>query len=307
MLRRRLGRSGLTVPVIGLGTMMFGEKTDREEARRIVDRALEAGVDLIDTADVYAGGESERMLGEILQGRRQRVILASKGGRPTELGEGLSRRYLFLAVEASLRRLRTDWIDLYQVHYWDPSTPLEETLEALDALVRQGKIRYAGVSNWAAWQLALGLGRAEARGWSRPVAVQARYNLAYRDAEAELLPLCAREGIGLLAYSPLAGGVLTGKYLEGVPEGSRGWQNPAWQERRLTPRAQAAARAVREAAGRLGWTPGQVALAWLLEHEEVSSALVGPRTLAQWEEALAAAERRLPEAELAALSATLAT
>ncbi|MCL6522339.1 MAG: aldo/keto reductase [Firmicutes bacterium] len=303
MQRRPLGRSGLTVPVIGLGTMMFGEKTGLGEARRIVDRALEAGVDLIDTADVYADGEAERMLGEILRGRRWRVLLATKGGRPTGLGQGLGRRYLHLAVEASLRRLRTDWIDLYQLHFWDPSVPLDESLETLDALVRQGKIRYVGVSNWAAWQLALGLGRAEARGWQRPVAVQARYNLVYRQAEEELLPLCAHEGVGLLAYSPLAGGILTGKYLEGIPQGSRAWQNPTWQERRLTPRAQAAARAVCEAAARTGWTPGQVALAWLLGREEVSSALVGPRTLAQWEEALAAAELRLPEAERSALSA----
>ncbi len=296
---RRLGRCGLKVSEIGLGTMMFGEKTSEEESIRIVHRALDAGVNLIDVADVYAGGESERIVGKALKGRRHEVILATKVGRPTPLGQGLSRRYIFQAVEASLKRLKTDYIDLYQVHYWDPETPIEEALSALTDLVRQGKVRYIGCSNFAAWQLCKALWVSDVRHLARFDSVQPRYNLVYRQAEAELFPLCLSEGVGVLAYSPLAGGILTGKYLERIPEGSRGWQNPAWQQKRLTPEALDAARRVREAAKRLSRPEGQVAIRWCLAHPVVSTVLVGPRTDEQWAEALKAAEWALSAEEAA--------
>lgn len=292
---RNLGNTGLKVSAIGLGTMMFGEKTGAAESTRIIDRAQEAGVNLIDIADVYAGGESERIVGGALQGRRHQFILATKCGRRTPLGEGLSRRYIFQAVEASLARLGTDYIDLYQVHRWDDATPLEETLEALNDLVRQGKVRYVGCSNWTGWQLTKAVGLSAARGWARMESVQPRYNLVYRDAEAELLPACLNANVGVLAYSPLAGGVLTGKYLEAMPEGARGHNNPQWQSLRLTPEAQAVAKMVVQAASELGRPPGQVAINWVLSHPAITSVLVGPRTLDQWEEALGAVAWTLPD------------
>jgi aryl-alcohol dehydrogenase-like predicted oxidoreductase len=300
---RRLGRSGLKVSEIGLGTMMFGEKTNQADATRVIHQALDAGVNLIDVADVYAGGESERIVGAALQGRREQAILATKVGRPTPLGGGLSRRYIFQALEASLRRLGTDHVDLYQVHRFDPDTPLDETLGALDDLVRQGKVRYIGCSNFAAWQLCKALWVSDVRRLARFDSVQPRYNLVYRDPEAELFPLCLSEGVGVLAYSPLAGGVLTGKYLEAVPEGSRGWQNPSWQEARLTAGALEASARVRTVAERLQRPAGQVAIRWCLAHPAVSTALVGPRTEQQWAEALAAATWNLTAADAAELGA----
>lgn len=285
---RRLGRTGLKVSEIGLGTMMFGEKTDETESVRIIHQALDAGVNLIDVADVYAGGESERIVGVALQGRRHQAVVATKVGRATPLGEGLSRRNIFLAVEASLRRLQTDYIDLYQVHRWDSQTPLEETLGALSDLVHQGKVRYIGCSNFAAWQLCKALWVSDVKHLARFDSVQPRYNLVHRDPEAELFPLCRSEGVGVLAYSPLAGGILTGKYLGEVPAGSRGYQNEAWQQNRLTPGAQEAAARVQQAAERLGRPAGQVAIRWCLANPAVNTALVGPRTEEQWREALAA-------------------
>lgn len=286
---RSLGRTGLKVSEVGLGTMMFGEKTGQEESARIVHRALDAGVNLIDVADVYAGGESERIVGAALRGRRSEAVLATKLGRKTPLGEGLSRGYIFKAVEASLQRLQTDYIDLYQVHRWDPQTPLEETLGALSDLVRQGKVRYIGCSNFAAWQLCKALWISDVRSLHRFDAVQPRYNLVHREVEAELFPLCLSEGVGVLAYSPLAGGILTGKYLEGIPAGSRAWQNEGWQANRLTEAAQSAAARVQSVSEQLGRPAGQVAMRWCLANPAVSTVLVGPRTEAQWEEALSAA------------------
>jgi aryl-alcohol dehydrogenase-like predicted oxidoreductase len=294
---RALGRSGLSVSEIGLGTMMFGEKTSESESVRIIHQALDAGVNLIDVADVYAAGESERIVGMALKERRSQAILASKVGRPTPLGQGLSRTYIIESLEASLRRLQTEYLDLYQVHRFDPDVPLEETLAVLDELVQQGKVRFIGCSNFAAWQLCKALWVSDVRKLARFESVQPRYNLAYRQPEAELFPLCLSEQVGVLAYSPLAGGVLTGKYLEGVPAESRGWNNPTWQENRLTEAALAGARQIEAAAARLGRPAGQVAIRWVLAHQAVSSALVGPRTEQQWAEALAAADWSLAAQE----------
>lgn len=301
MLYRTMGSSEVPISEIGLGTMMFGEKTSEAEATRILHHALDSGVNLIDVADVYAAGESERIVGRSLHQRRHQAFLATKVGRRTPEGEGLSAEYIQRAVEASLRRLQTDYIDLYQVHRWDPHTPLEETLEALYRLVQSGKVRYIGCSNYEADQLRAAMEISKRHRWPAYVSVQPRYNLVYRGAEAELLPVCLREGIGVLAYSPLAGGILTGKYRNEIPKESRAWQNEPWQASRLTPEARSAAERVSRLALRLQRPPGQVAIRWCLAHPAVTSALVGPRTLEQWQEAVASTWR-LDPAEVAELS-----
>ena len=224
---RQLGRSGLTVSVVGLGGNNFGRRLDLEGTRAVVDAALDAGVTLLDTADVYGNrGGSETLLGEVLKGRRDEVVLATKFGSnmggPQEEARG-SRRYVRRAVEASLRRLRTDSIDLYQQHQPDPKTPLEETVAALDELVREGKVRYAGSSNYASWQVAEAEWVARSQHRARLISAQNHYSLLERDAEVDLVPACLHYGVGLLPYFPLANGLLTGKYKRGqpLPEGTR--------------------------------------------------------------------------------------
>lgn len=214
---RQLGQSGLTVSVVGLGCNNFGGRIGLEESRAVVDAALDAGVTLLDTANIYgdAGGGSEKVLGEILGSRRDRVVLATKWGNDMGEGPGVargSRRYIRTAVEDSLRRLRTDWIDLYQLHRPDPLTPMEETLAALDELVKEGKVRYIGSSNLAAWQVADAEWIARHTGGERFISAQNHYSLLERRAEAELLPACVRFGVGMLPFFPLANGLLTGKH-----------------------------------------------------------------------------------------------
>ena len=239
---RQLGRSGLRVSALALGTMTFGGRgafaktgaTDVAGARRQIDLAVDAGVNLIDTADVYSGGLAEEIIGQAIAGRRDQLLLATKarmrmGDGPNDAG--LSRHHLIRACEASLRRLRTDYIDLYQVHEWDGQTPLEETLETLDTLVRSGKVRYIGCSNYAGWQLLKALGVADRHGYQRFISQQIYYSLQARDAEYELIPASLDQGLGVLVWSPLAGGLLSGKYRRGqdAPEGTRrlaGWDEP---------------------------------------------------------------------------------
>jgi aryl-alcohol dehydrogenase-like predicted oxidoreductase len=232
MRHRRLGSSGLVVSVVGLGCNNFGRRIDLDQTRAVVDAALDSGVTLFDTSDSY--GESETFLGEVLEGRRDDVVIATKfgsdlGGRlGKDWGARGSRRYIRRAVESSLRRLRTDWIDLYQLHFPDPGTPLEETLEALDELVGEGKIRYAGSSNLAAWQVVDADWVARSRGLTRFVSAQNHYSLLERGVERELVPTCLDKGIGVLPYFPLANGMLTGKYRRGTqpPAGTRLASNP---------------------------------------------------------------------------------
>jgi aryl-alcohol dehydrogenase-like predicted oxidoreductase len=229
---RRLGRSGLGVSVVGVGCNNFGRRIDLEQTRAVVDAAIDAGVTLFDTSDSY--GESETFLGEVLEGRRVDVVLATKFG--SDLGGRLgadwaargSRRYIRRAVESSLRRLRTDWIDLYQLHFPDPLTPIEETLDALDELVREGKVRYVGSSNLTAWQVVDADWIARTRGLTRFVSAQNHYSLLERGVERELVPACVEKGIGVLPYFPLANGMLTGKYRRGQPPppGTRLASNP---------------------------------------------------------------------------------
>ena len=310
MEHRLLGGSGLAVSALALGTMVFGEGKERsaspEESARIIDRFLEAGGTHIDTADVYAGGRSEEIVGRALRGRRDRVVVATKvrhatGGGPNDAG--LSRRHLRMGVEASLRRLDTEWIDLLYLHAWDPLTPIEETMEALDDLVRAGKVHYAGVSNFSAWQAMKAIGVADAAGLARPVAGQYQYSLAVRDIEWEFAGLSAHEGLGIVPWGPLAGGFLSGQYRRGPrPAEGRIATQPdrdeeAWH-RRATDRNWAIVDEVAAVAGEAGATPSQVAIAWLLSRPEVSSVVIGARTVEQLEEDLGAAGLLLDDAHL---------
>ncbi|GMA50664.1 hypothetical protein GCM10025857_20210 [Alicyclobacillus contaminans] len=212
---RRLGQSGLEVSVLGLGTNAFGGRADKAASIQVIHAALDAGVNFIDTANIYTNTMSEQIIGEALAGRRQEVVLATKAGMPRGEGpneRGGSRVHLMRELEGSLRRLQTDYVDLYQIHAFDPHTPLEETLRALDDMVRQGKVRYIGASNYAAWELMKALGVSERLGLNRFVSIQPCYSLADRTIERELVPLCVDQGIGIIPYFPLAGGILTGKY-----------------------------------------------------------------------------------------------
>lgn len=289
-----LGRSGLKTSPLWLGTMMFGDQTDAAEAARIVDATREAGLNAIDTADAYAKGESERIVGRLIAGDRQRWVLATKLANPMSAepnDRGLSARWLKLACEASLKRLGTDWIDLYYLHREDESTPLEETLAGLGRLIADGKVLHWGVSNFRAWRIARIAEAARAMGLPPPIACQPPYNAMSRGIETELLPACAHYGLGVVAYSPLARGVLTGKYRpdETPAEGTRA----ARADKRLMQtefRAESLALSQRFAsyAAQRGIAAGQLAIAWVLHNRLVSGVIGGPRTLAQWQDYLAA-------------------
>ncbi|MFI1016301.1 aldo/keto reductase [Streptomyces sp. NPDC020965] len=290
MQQRNLGRTGLRVSELCLGTMSF---TDDASAHRVLDGFTEAGGTFIDTADLYDRGESEAILGRWLRRRhREDLVIATKvwgrmGTAPND--GGLSRKHVVAAVEASLRRLGTEYIDLYQTHIWDPTTPVEETLSTLDTLVRAGKVRYVGASNVTASQLQRSLDLAGHRGWEPYVCLQPLYNLLRREAEWELLPLCAERGVGVIPWSPLGGGWLTGKYRRGmstVPAGSREARfqeqsgREVWRERATeeTWRVVDAVLAVAEETGR---TAAQVALRWVLDQDAVTAPIIGPRTVEQ--------------------------
>ncbi len=316
---RQLGRSGLLVSTLGLGTMTFGGRgnfaktgsTDVAGARRQIDMCLEAGVNLVDTADVYSQGVCEEIVGEALDGgRRERVVLATKarfrmGEGPNDAG--LSRHHLIEACEASLRRLRTDRIDLYQLHQWDGLTPLEETLEALDALVRAGKVRYVGASNFSGWHLMKALAVADRRGLPRFVSQQIHYTLQAREAEYELVPVSIDQGLGVLVWSPIAGGLLSGKYRRGrpQPEGRQlaGWGEPPVRDEEKLYDIVEALVAVAEPRG---VSAAQVALAWLLGRPGVTSLIVGARTDEQLADNLKAAGLELTPEERARLDAVSA-
>jgi aryl-alcohol dehydrogenase-like predicted oxidoreductase len=306
---RRLGRSGLYVSAMTLGTMTFGGRgdfgmvgsTDVATATRQVDACLDAGVNLFDTADMYSDGESEEILGQAISGRRDRLLLATKarmavGDGPNEAG--LSRQHLIRQCEASLRRLGTDYIDLYQTHEWDGITPLEETLEALDTLVRSGKVRYVGSSNLSGWQLMKALGVSDRMGLQRYVSQQIYYSLEARDAEYELVPLAVDQECSILVWSPLAGGLLSGKYRrdEDAAEGRHltDWDEPPV---RNPEKLYDTIDSLVEIAEGHNVSAAQVALAWLLGRPGVASVVVGARTENQLKDNLAAADLRLSEEE----------
>ena len=313
MLFRHLGRSGLKVSAIGLGALAFGDGADAAESKRIIHRALDIGVNFVDTANIYSRavhGVSEEYIGQSVVGRRHEVLIATKvrhrmGDLPND--EGLSRAHIMHAVHASLRRLDTDYIDLYQLHRPDPATPLEETLAALDNLVTQGKVRYIGCSNFAAWQICEALWAADRKNLTPFVSVQPHYNLFDREIERELLPFCRQHGIGVIPYSPLAGGILTGKYRGGAapPPASRAARIPAMQQQ-LTAGTLGKVAALRAWAEARSHTVGELALAWLLSRPEVSTIIAGASTVAQLEANARAAQWRLTPAELTQLDATLA-
>jgi aryl-alcohol dehydrogenase-like predicted oxidoreductase len=320
MEHRSLGRSGLMVSRLSLGAMTFGESrgfmkgvtSPDDEARRVLDRALDAGIDTIDTANVYSEGRSEELLGGWLEGKRDRVVLATKCRFPTsglDLSKaaphthGLSRKAILRACEDSLRRLRTDFLDLYQVHMQDRSVPIEETLSALDDLVRQGKVRYAGCSNYAGYRLVESLWSAERRGLEPFVSIQLQWSLVSRDCERELVPAVRAFGLGTLVWSPLGRGFLSGKYERGRPPPAEA-RLASWQDTWKTldtPQSWATLEKVREVAVRHGTTPAAVSLAWLLARPEVSTLVVGARTVRQLEENLAALEVRLAPEDVAEL------
>jgi len=305
MQKRRLGSSALEVSVVGLGGNNFGGRIDFDASRRVVDIAIERGVNLIDTADSYGNkGGSEEALGQILRDKRKRIVLATKFGLPMDdAGKlcGASRRYIMQAVEASLKRLRTDWVDLYQLHRPDPQTPIEETLRALDDLVRAGKVRFIGCSNLSARQVIEAGDIAKSHGLTRFVSCQDEYSLLAREIERELIPVAKARGMGVLPYFPLASGLLTGKYKRGVPPppGTRLSKIPRHADDFMTEQNWRIVGALEAFVASRGRTMLELAFSWLLRDPVVASVIAGATTPAQLEQNIAAAGWTLSPDELA--------
>jgi 1-deoxyxylulose-5-phosphate synthase len=304
----RLGRTGLQVSRLCLGTMTFGLQCDEPTSRAILDRAAEGGVDFLDSSDAYPlGGDldtrgvTEEILGRWLHGKRDRFIVATKCFVPTgpaPFDRGNSRKHIMSAVEASLRRLQTDYIDLYQLHGYDSETPIDETLGALDDLVRQGKVRYLGVSNFLTYQLVRAVGRTETLRLARVDSVQPRYNLLFRQIEREMLPFCGEEGVGVIPYNPIAGGLLSGKHSGAAPppEGSRftlGTAGGMYQERYWHDREFAAVEDLRKLAEEAGVSLVTLAVAWVAANPAVTAPIIGASSPDQLGPSLAAAEYRI--------------
>jgi 1-deoxyxylulose-5-phosphate synthase len=301
----RLGRSGLQVSRLCLGTMTFGLQSDEATAVAVLDRAAEGGIDFLDSSDAYPlGGDlstrgvTEEILGRWLRGKRERFIVATKCFAPTgpaPFDAGNSRKHIMSAVDASLRRLQTDYIDLYQLHGYDPATPIDETLGALDDLVHQGKVRYTGCSNFLTYQVVRAIGRSETLGLARFDSVQPRYNLLFRQIEREMLPFCGEEGVGVIPYNPIAGGLLSGKHTHSAPppEGTRFtlgtaggmYQERYWHEREFTTVEQ-----LRELATQAGLDLVTMSVAWVLANPVVTAPIIGASKPGQLEASLAAAD-----------------
>jgi aryl-alcohol dehydrogenase-like predicted oxidoreductase len=300
MYYRYLGKTGMKVSELCLGAMTFGRESSEDISRQMMDRFAAAGGNFIDTADVYTQGASEEIVGRWLSGQcRDDFVLATKvrfpmGDKPNDLG--LSRKHILANVEASLRRLGTDYIDLYQVHCWDPGTPLEETLSTLDQLVRSGKVRYIGASNYSGWQLQKAVDLSKQLGWEPYVCLQPLYNLLDRSLEWELLHVCQNEGIGIIPWSPLRGGWLSGKYHRGMAapvEGTRieAAEKAGWSEswtKYATERTWTVLDALHAIAAETGKSPAQVALNWLLQRPGITAPIIGARSLAHFEDNLGA-------------------
>ena len=299
------GHTGLRVSRLCLGTMTFGLQCEEATSFAIMDAAAAGGVDFFDTADVYPlggdvdlAGRTEEIVGKWLKGKRHDFVLATKCvGRmgPKPWDQGMSRKHVLEAIDASLRRLGTDYVDLYQLHGYDPSTSLDEALEALDTVVKSGKARYVGVSNWPAYKVARGLGRGEVKGLARMDSVQPRYNLLFRTFERDLLPLCQDEGIAVIPYNPLAGGLLTGKHAAAAPppEGSRftlGRAGGFYQDRYWHDREFAAVETLRAAAAEAGMSLATMAVRWVLSHSAITAPIIGASRSEQLADSLAAGE-----------------
>lgn len=308
MLYKKMGRTGLKVSTFCLGTMNFGNQVDEKGAIQIMERALEAGVNFIDTADVYAGGRSEEIVGEILKENRDSIVLATKVRAKVGEGvndSGLSRKHIMKGIENSLRRLQTDYIDIYYAHMPDHDTPFEETIRAMSDLVQQGKIRYIACSNFTAWELCKALWISDKQNMARFECVSPPYNLVTRDIESELLPLCSSEGIGVCVYNPLAAGILTGKHDPNKPpaEGGRftieklgkNYYNRYWNEVNFN-----AVELLRKIASEHGRSLAQFSLAWVFNNKTVTATICGASSLVQLEQNLEAAEILLSKEELIA-------
>lgn len=311
----RFGRTGLSVSRLCLGTMTFDLQCDQPRSNAIMDRAADGGIDFFDTADVYplgggrtTAGRTEEIVGAWLEGKRHQFIVATKcvgqmGPKPWD--RGMSRKHILDAIEGSLRRLRTDYIDLYQLHSFDPQTPIDEALDALDTVVRHGKARYVGISNWPAYKVARALGRSEVKGTVRVDSVQPRYNLLFRPFERELLALCQEEGIAVIPYNPLAGGLLTGKHDKAAPPpadsrftlGSAGarYQARYWHDREF-----ATIERLRAVAAEAGMSLATLAVAWVLSHPAITAPIVGASRPEQLSDSIAAAEKNVLSADLKA-------
>ncbi len=306
---RTLGNTGLKVSAVGLGTNRFGGKVDFLTVNEILSAALDAGINFLDTADMYQKGRSEESIGEALKGRRDRFVVATKFYYPMGEGpndRGGSRHHVVEAVEASLRRLQTDYIDLYQMHRWDAETPIEETLRALEDLIRAGKVRYIGASNFTAWQLVTANAAAQANGWTPFAAIQPHYHMLERGIEAELIPACVYHKIGILPYFPLAGGFLTGKYRADAPPppGSRGEKN-SYVQGYMTPENYARLEKLRAFAEARDHTMVELAHAWLLAQPQISSVISGVTRVEHVLSNAAGAEWQLSDTEVAEVNAIL--
>ena len=300
---RNMGRTGLKVSEVCLGTMTFGHGTDEAESRRIVDLAFEAGINFIDTANSYGEGQSEILTGKALKGRRRQAVLATKFFNPMGPGpndSGMSRVHIMQTVEDSLERLQTDYIDLFYIHHVDSETPPEEMLRALDDLVHQGKVRYTACSNYQAWRLMEALWIGDSQGLARFECYQPQYSLVVRDIEQELIPVCQLKGLGVVVWSPLGGGFLSGKYQPGERSvaGSRSEEGWAYPQRYFAANADETLQALFEVAGELGRSPAQVALRWVLEQPAITSVIIGARTLEQARDNMLAGSFRLQGAAL---------
>lgn len=307
---RKLGKSGLKVSAIGLGTNQFGGKVDLETTKNIIHTALDAGINFIDTADVYQGGRSEEFIGEALAGRRKEALIATKVYGKVAEGpndRGASRLHILDGVEASLRRLKTDFIDLFQIHSWDKETPIEETMSALDDLVHTGKVRYIGASNFSAWQLVWSNAIAELRGWTKFVSIQPHYHMFERGIEEELIPACQYFDLGILPYFPLAGGFLTGKYKPGepAPAGSRG-ESSQYVQGYMKPENFAKIDKLEAYAQEREHSLNQLAHAWLLAQPQISSVISGATRIEHMQANAAAGEWELTEEEAGEVDAILA-
>ena len=300
---RKVGRTGLKVSAIGMGTMTFGQQVNEVDAIKIMDMAFEKGINLFDTAEGYVGGRSEEVVGKALKNKRHAVVLATKvfssqGQGPND--SGLSREHIMQAVEDSLKRLGTDYLDLYYAHQPDYSTPIEETLRAFDTLVQQGKVRYVGCSNFYVWQLVKALGMSEHYNLARFDCIQSPYNLVTRDIETELLPCCASEGVGITVYHPLAAGLLTGKHdpSKSPASNTRFGMHKGYYERYWSPINFRAVARLKQIADSHGQSLAQFSIAWILNNPVISSAIVGASSTRQLEENLGATELKLTGEEI---------
>ncbi|MBW7477614.1 aldo/keto reductase [Paenibacillus oenotherae] len=300
MQARLLGRSGLAVSELCLGTMTFGNTTSDSESISMIHSFLDRGGNFLDTADVYVSGRSEEIVGQAIKDRRSEVVLATKVRFATAdhpNGAGISRKHIMDGVEASLKRLQTDYIDLYQMHVWDHATPIDETLRTLDDLVSSGKVRYIGCSNFLAWQLMKSLATSEMNKYVRFISIQPQYSLVSREMDREMISLCLEENVGIIPWAPLGGGFLTGRYTREEPTSGRltaKTGESSW-EVRATDRNFAILDAIQSAARELGRTPAQIALRWLIQQRGVTSPIFGARTLEQFEDNMGAVGWMMPQ------------